>query len=201
MKMTHTNKKRNTGKMVKISILVAMAFLLGFIQIPIIPIAPWLKVDLSDVPILIGAFVFGPVTGILLEFLKCLLSFLTGSQSGGVGELADFLVGLSLILPASFIYFKSKSKKTAVLGMLIGIILMIIVGILANVYILLPLYGMKMVGAKLTEYIVWGLIPFNLIKGLIISAITYVLYKKLSHSLFKVESGLTKKENLKEVTN
>ena len=187
--------------MVKISILVAMAFILGFIQIPIIPIAPWLKIDLSDVPVLIGAFVFGPLAGILLEFLKCLLSFLTGSQSGGIGELADFIVGLSLILPASWIYFRSKSRKTAVLGMGVGIVAMIIVGILSNIYILLPLYGMKMVGAKLTEYIVWGLIPFNLIKGLIVSGVTYVLYKKLSYTLFKVDPKLSKKEDLKEITN
>ncbi|WP_297630290.1 ECF transporter S component [uncultured Clostridium sp.] len=194
--MTNTNKQNKTQKMVKGAVLVGLAFLLGFISIPIIPIAPWLKIDLSDLPILIGAFVFGPLTGIILEFVKCLLGFFTGSATGGVGELADFIVGVSLILPASFIYHRNKTKTNALIGMIVGIVCMIIVGILANIYILLPLFKMQMSGAQLREYIIFGLLPFNLIKGSLVSGLTYVLYKKLSTSIFKadVELAARKKE-------
>lgn len=185
--MSSTNKQNKTQKMVKGAVLVGLAFLLGFISIPIIPIAPWLKVDLSDLPILIGAFVFGPLAGIVLEFVKCLLGFFTGSATGGVGELADFIVGVSLILPASFIYHRNKTKTNALIGMIVGIVCMVIVGILANIFILLPLFKMQMSPAQLREYIIFGLIPFNLIKGGLVSGLTYVLYKKLSTSIFKAD--------------
>ncbi|MGL5415294.1 MAG: ECF transporter S component [Clostridium sp.] len=192
--MANVRKKDKTQRMVKWAVLIGMAFFLGFIKIPIIPIAPWLKIDLSDLPILIGAFVFGPLAGIVLEFVKCLLGFLTGSSTGGVGELADFIVGLSLILPASIIYHRNKTRSNALIGMGVGIICMIGVGILANIYILLPLFNMKMSPAQLKDYIIFGLIPFNFIKGALVSGLTYVVYKKLSTSIFKADIEFSAKK-------
>ncbi len=178
----------NLNKMVKISLLTGIAFILMFIEFPVIPIFPWLKMDISDVPALMGAFAFGPLAGVLIEFLKVTMNFLlSGSSTGGVGEVANFIVGASFVAPAAFIYWKNKSKKSAILGMIFGIIVMEIVAIIANIYFLLPVYGMKMEPAELMKYVTIGLLPFNAIKGIIVSGLTYAIYKKVSVAIFKVE--------------
>lgn len=176
-----------TSKLIKISLLSAIAIILMYLDFPIIPAFSWLKIDLSDVPALLGAFGFGPVAGIIIELIKNLLiPLIRGSQTGFVGEIANFLIGVSLILPASFIYYRSKSKKNAILGMFIGGIVMEVIGILANVYLLLPAYGMTMSEDMLQSYI-WALIAFNGIKAVLVSVLTYILYKKVSVSIFKAE--------------
>ena len=178
----------NTSKMIKISLLSALALILMYIDFPVIPLFPWLKIDLSDVPALIGAFGFGPLAGILIELIKnVVIVLIKGTQTGFVGETANFLVGVALILPAALVYHKKKSKKTAILGMVLGAICMEVLGIVANVYFLLPVFGMKMAPAELMQYITLGLLPFNGIKALLVSIVTYIVYKKVSVSIFKVE--------------
>ena len=178
---------KNLNKMVKISLLTGIAFILMFIEIPF-PVFPWLKLDLSDVPALMGGFAFGPLAGVLIEFLKVLMNLLlSGTQTGGVGEFANFIIGASLVFPAAFIYWRKKSKKTAIIGMVTGVVIMSVIGILANVYILLPLYGMQMSSTDLMRYVTVGLVPFNGVKGAIASGLTYILYKKVSVAIFKVE--------------
>jgi len=179
---------KNTNKMIKISLLSALSLILMYIDFPVIPIFPWLKIDLSDVPALLGAFGFGPLAGVLIELIKNMLIVLVkGTQTGLVGETANFLVGVALILPASFIYRRNKSKKSAILGMVLGAVCMEVVGIIANVYFLLPAYGMQMSPAESIKYITLGLLPFNGIKAVIVSVLTYILYKKVSVSIFKAE--------------
>ena len=179
---------KNTNKMIKISLLSALSLILMYIDFPVIPIFPWLKIDLSDVPALLGAFGFGPLAGVLIELIKNILIVLVkGTQTGLVGETANFLVGVALILPASFIYRRNKSKKSAILGMVLGAVCMEVVGIIANVYFLLPAYGMQMSPAESIKYITLGLLPFNGIKAVIVSVLTYILYKKVSVSIFKAE--------------
>ena len=192
--------KSNINKTVKVSLLVGVAFILMFIELPIIPIFPWLKMDISDVPALMGAFAFGPLTGILIEFLKVVMHFLlTGSSTGGVGEVANFIIGVSFVAPAAFIYWRNKSKKTAILGMIVGLIAMEVVAIVANIYFLLPVYGMKMAPAELMEYVTIGLLPFNTVKGVVLSVLTYMLYKKISVAVFKVEPDFGSKKKQKIV--
>jgi len=179
---------KNTNKMIKISLLSALSLILMYIDFPVIPIFPWLKIDLSDVPALLGAFGFGPLAGVLIELIKNMLIVLVkGTQTGLVGETANFLVGVALILPASFVYRRNKSKKSAILGMVLGAVCMEVVGIIANVYFLLPAYGMQMSPAESIKYITLGLLPFNGIKAVIVSVLTYILYKKVSVSIFKAE--------------
>lgn len=178
---------KNTNKLIKISLLSAIAIILMYFDFPVIPAFAWLKIDLSDVPALLGGFGFGPLAGVLIELIKNLLiPLVKGSQTGFVGETANFLIGVSLILPASFIYYRNKSKKNAILGMISGGIFMEVVGIVANVYFLLPAYGMKMPAEMLQNY-VWALIAFNGIKAIMVSVLTYVLYKRVSVSIFKAE--------------
>lgn len=189
----NTNKRLN--KMIKISVLAAIAAILMFFEFPIIPLFSWLKLDFSELPVLMGAFAFGPIAGIVIEGIKILINFLlTGSGTGGVGELANFIIGISFVVPASMIYHKNKSRKSAIIGMIVGTVIVNIVGILANIYVLLPLYGMPMSGSAALKYITLGLIPLNTIKAVSISILTYLLYKRLSVSIFKADDNLSKKK-------
>ena len=175
-----------TSKLIKISLLSSIALILMYFDFPVIPIFPWLKIDLSDVPALMGTFGFGPLVGVAIELIKNLLYFfIKGSSIAGV--IANFFVGTALILPAGLIYHKKKSIKTAILGMVIGTIVMEVAGILANIYILLPMYGMKMTTEELMKYVTVGLIPFNGLKALMVNILTYLLYKRVSVSIFKAE--------------
>ncbi|MDM0490051.1 ECF transporter S component [Clostridium perfringens] len=192
-------KTLNTNRFIKLSLLSAIAVILMYIDFPVIPIFPWLKIDLSDVPALMGAFAFGPLSGVIIELMKNLLILIVkGTGTAFVGELANFLVGVALVWPAAMVYKKNKTKKTAVLGMVLGILCIEVVGILANVYLLLPAYGMAMSKAELMQYVTVGLIPFNGIKAILVCGITYALYKKVSVSIFKVEPMLDKPKQMKE---
>ena len=136
-----------------------------------------------------GGFAYGPVAGGAIVILKVLLRFLIkGTETGFIGELANIIVGLALVVPAAWIYNRNKSKKTAIIGMIIGGIVMELLGIVANVYFLLPAYGMQMAPAELSQYVIVGLLPFNGLKALIVGIITYLLYKKVSVAIFKVDS-------------
>lgn len=192
-------KTLNTNRFIKLSLLSAIAVILMYIDFPVIPIFPWLKIDLSDVPALMGAFTFGPLAGVIIELMKNLLILIVkGTGTGFVGEFANFLVGVALVWPAALVYKKNKTKKTAILGMVLGILCIEVVGILANVYLLLPAYGMAMSKAELMQYVTVGLIPFNGIKSILVCGITYALYKKVSVSIFKVEPMLDKPKQMKE---
>ena len=192
-------KNLNTHRFIKLSLLSAIAVILMYMDFPVIPIFPWLKIDLSDVPALMGAFAFGPLAGITIELMKNLLILIVkGTGTAFVGEIANFLVGIALVWPAAMLYKKNKTKKTAIIGMILGTISIEIIGVLANVYLLLPAYGMAMSKAELINYVMVGLLPFNGIKAVLVCGITYVLYKKVSVSVFKVEPMLDKPRQMKE---
>jgi len=196
--MNQSKKLLNIKNMTKISILSVIAFILMQIEFPI-PIFPsFLKIDLSDLPALIGGFALGPIVGILIELFKNLMHLIQTSTSG-VGELANFLVGIALVVPASFIYSKDKTKKNAIIGLFVGTISMGIVGGLANYYILLPFYGNVLkfpieaiveMGSIINSNIVdlnslifYAIIPFNILKGIVLSIITMLVYKRISSLL------------------
>ncbi|MGL4774495.1 MAG: ECF transporter S component [Clostridium sp.] len=189
-------KSKNLSRFVKISLLSAIAVVIMYLEFPIIPAFPWLKLDLSDVPALMGGFAFGPLAGVTIEGMKILLNLLlTGTQTGFVGETANFLIGISFILPATYIYWRNKSKKSAIIGMVIGGLSMEIIGIIANIYFLLPAYGMNLEGTAAVNYVVAGLLPFNGIKSVLLGIVTYLLYKKVSVAIFKVEPNFGEKRN------
>ncbi|WP_053955809.1 ECF transporter S component [Inediibacterium massiliense] len=180
--------------LVKISILSVLAYLIMFIEMPILFFPGFLKMDLSDLPALIGGLALGPAAGIMIELVKNLLHFLTKTTTGGVGEFANFLIGISLIIPASAMYRMKKKKTGAIIGLIIGAICMGIVGGLANYFMLLPFYAKVMpleqiiaISASangaikdIKTLVYYGVIPFNIIKAIIISIFTISLYKKLS---------------------
>ncbi len=188
-------RKMSTRKMVYIGLLAAVATALMYLELPLtfLFMPPFLKLDISGVPTLIGTFMFGPAAGIFITLVKDLIHFLS-SQTGGVGELSDFLIYATFSLAAGFIYRFHKSKKGALIACLAGTAAVTIVGALTNLFLIIPFYSKIMpidaiVSAcnavnpmidSINGYILFGAMPFNLIKGLIISGLTFLVYKKLS---------------------
>lgn len=187
----------NTRTVATVGMFSAFSAVLMLFEIPL-PFAPeFYKLDFSELPALIGAFAFGPVAGVMIEFCKILLKLLFKSTSTAfVGELANFAVGCSFLLPASLLYLFQKSKKTAVIGCIAGTAVMTVFGTAFNAVYLLPqfarLYGMPLdavVGmgtainpsiVSVTTLAVFAVAPLNLLKGGIVSVITLLIYKKLS---------------------
>ena len=193
------NTSTKLNKMIKVSVLVAISVVLMYFDFPIIPAFPWLMIDLSEIPALMGGFAYGPITGGVIVILKVLLRFLLkGTGTGFVGEVANIIIGLALVVPAAWIYHRNKSKKTAILGMIVGALVMQVAGVFANIYILLPLFNMHLEGAELMAYIFGGLVPFNGVKALLVSIGTYLLYKRVSVAIFKVDHnfGAKKKQTV-----
>lgn len=121
------------------ALLSAIAYILAFLEFPV-PLSPaFARMDLSDFPALIGAFAFGPVAGLLIELVKNALQ-LFSTSTGGVGELANFLMGASFVFTAGLIYGCHKTKKMAWISGIVGSIVMGIVAAAANYFILLPLF-------------------------------------------------------------
>lgn len=191
----------NVRRIAFVGIFGAIAAILMFIEFPLFFAPSFYQLDFSEVPVLIGAFAYGPVAGILIELIKNLIHFLIkGSATAGIGELAAFIIGIALILPASVIYRMGKTKKRAIIGMIIGTITMTVVGCLFNAFVLLPTYA-KAFGMPIDSLIEMGtavnsavhdlftfavlcVAPFNLLKGAVVSVITLLLYKRIS-SLIK----------------
>lgn len=195
---TSTAKKMSVKMMTKIAMLSVIAFILYFLEIQV-PIFPgFLKIDISDLPALIGAFALGPIAGIAIEAIKNILHLLR-TTTGGVGEIANFVIGIALVIPAALIYKRAKTKSGAIIGLTVGVITMAVMGGLANYFFLIPFYTNFMpidaiVGMgtavnpninSVVTLILYGIVPFNLFKGLIISVVTMMLYKRISPILTK----------------
>ena len=183
----------NTRKLTATAVLAAAAYLLAFLEFPV-PLTPaFARMDLSDLPALIGAFAFGPVTGVMIELVKNLLGLMT-SSTGGVGELANFLMGASYVFTAGAVYKHRKTKRMALIGGVAGSIAMGIMAAITNYFILLPMFEQFMpleeIIAAFGEFIpfihtkldvvLYNAFPFNVLKGLVITAVTMLIYKKLS---------------------
>lgn len=184
--------------MTRTAVLAGAAVILMLMDFPIIFMPVFLKMDLSEIPAIIGAFSMGPLAGLWIMLLKNLLH-LTNSQTAGIGELANFLVGSAFVLTAGFIYRRYKSRQGAITALLAGTIAMTVAAAALNYWVLIPLYQavlnfpgeavVKMGHAvnpfiiNLKTFILFAIIPFNLLKGLLVSLITILIYKKLSHLL------------------
>ncbi len=191
-------KKMSVSQMTKIAMLSVLAFILMQIEL-IVPIFPaFLKIDISDLPALIGAFAMGPLAGVAIEAVKNMLH-LFQTSTGGVGELANFVVGIAIVVPAAVIYKRNKSKKSAIIGLAVGTIVMAIIGALANYFVMIPFYTNFMpidaiigMGSAVNESIVsletlvlYGITPFNIFKGIVLSLLTLLLYKRISPILHR----------------
>jgi len=183
--------------MVQIGMLGAVSVVLMMFEFPLWFAPGFYKIDFSEVPVLIGTFAMGPVAGVMIELIKVILHLLLkGSTTAGLGDAANFLIGCSLILPAGIIYKRIKTRKGALIGMATGTLILITIGSFLNAFVLLPVYakafGLPMetlVGmgsavnpaiTNVTTFILLAVAPFNLLKGVVVSVITYGLYKYVS---------------------
>lgn len=176
-----------TRKMVTIAMFAAMGAVLQFIAFPIMPAFSFLKIDFSDTPVMLSMFLFGPMAGIATAFIRSLLHlFLSGfTPADLVGDTASFLATTVFTLPM-FYFFRRGKKADKMLGVVTGILALTIFMSIANLYVITPLYlkffGMsadQFLGMSLAKYVTIGILPFNLIKGTIISVVFLVLYMKL----------------------
>lgn len=193
-----TNKTNKTRTLVEIGMLGAIATVLMLFEFPIPFLAPpFYEMDFSEVPVLVGAFALGPAAGATIELIKILINLMiNGTATAFVGEIGNYLLGCSFIIPAAVIYKKKKSKKNAVIAMATGTIAMTVFGCFLNAYVLLPTYaaafGMPIdviismgtsINASITNvmtFVVIAVAPFNIFKGLIVSLITLLIYKHIS---------------------
>lgn len=188
-------KKRrvSTLSMVKIALLAGIAYALMFLEMPV-PLFPgFLKIDLSDMPAIVAGLALGPIAGFAVEAVKNFLHLITATSTGGVGEIANIVVGSSFVVVASLVYRSEKSLKALIKGFALGTIAMVIIGSAMNYFVMLPFYGQIMgleaiIGMgtainpnvkDLLSFVLWFIAPFNLVKGIVISIITIPLYKKI----------------------
>ena len=206
LEMLSRKKKEKTyftpQRMAGIGILSAMAAILMLFELPLFFAPSFYKLDFSEIPVLIGAFAYGPAAGVVMEFMKILLKLIIkGTSTAFVGELANFAVGCSFVIPAATIYYFKKTKKTAVVSCVVGTIILTIFGTAFNAVYLLPafskLFHMPMEAilaagqevnplmkeGSLTSFVMVCVAPLNLLKGLSVSLVTMFVYKPLSKIL------------------
>jgi len=179
-----------------IGIFGAIAAVLMYFEISLPFAPPFYQIDLSEVPVFICSFSLGPVAGVTCELLKIILKLvLKGTTTAFVGDFANFVVGCSFVLPATIIYHCFKTKRGALAGMATGTAVMTVFGSLFNALYLIPafskLYGLPIeaivsmgteVNAAITDVttlVLFAVVPFNLLKGIIVTALTFLLYKRI----------------------
>ena len=188
---------------VTVAMLGAIATVLMLFEFPLPFIAPsFYELDFSEVPVLIGGFALGPLAGLAIEAIKIALNFLlNGTITAGVGELANFVLGALFVLPAAITYRRKKTKLNAVIGLIVGSLCMIIGGCFINAYVMLPTYGaafnmpidafIGMAKAiwpsidSMFEFVLLCVAPFNLIKAILVSVITLLIYKPMHNFISK----------------
>lgn len=210
-----TNKKVNVRAIAVIGIMSAVAAVLQFLEFPIPLVPSFIKFDFSDLPGLITAFAFGPVAGILVSLIKNVIHLLV-TQSGGVGELANFIIAAFFTGTAGLVYKLNKTRKGALIAALCGSFSSAVAGIAANYFIIYPIYykiampkeailGMYQailpsVNSIFKSLLIFNL-PFTFVKGLIISLICFLIYKKLSPILKESKAERLAKKESKSIDN
>lgn len=195
------NARFTTAYIAKVAILTAISFILyAFAKFPLPFMFPgFLEIQISELPALLAGFSMGPVSACIVIVLKCLFK-LAMSHTGNVGELTDILLGIAFVLPASVIYQLHKDKKHALIGLAVGSAILTALSLIVNRFISIPfyakLYGFDAVVGMVsslyenvtvdnfyTYYLLIGVLPFNILRCIIVSGLTFVLYKRLSKIL------------------
>ena len=201
MSTANKNSAYRTRMLTTTAMLGALSGLLMLIEFPLGFIAPsFYKLDLAEVPVMIGAFAFGPIQGVVIEAVKIIIKLiLKGTSTGFVGDLANFIIGCAMVIPAGMIYKRKKTKKSAVIGMTVSTLVMAVVGVFLNAYVMIPMYAAFMPIEQIVEagkaiipwvnntftFCLFCVLPFNLIKGILVSVIVAIIYKPLSRLIHK----------------
>ena len=200
-------KKRQVSPAKRVSVVAvcaAIAAILHILDFPLLFLAPeFYKLDFSELPVLLCGFYLGPAATVACEGVKVLLKLLVkGTSTAFVGDFANFVVGCSFVLPATFLYHSHKSKHSAIIGLVIGTLSMSILGSAFNAIYLLPkfsqLFGLPLdaiigMGSKIhpaisniTTFVMLCVAPLNLVKGTVVSVLTMLLYKRVARPLFGI---------------
>ncbi len=199
-RQSSTRRRMALATLTKIAMLAAVAGVLMLFEAPLWFAPSFYKLDLSELAVMIGAFSLGPLAGATIELLKILLNFvLNGTITGGVGEISNFVVGCAFVLPAAWIYRRRRDDKGMLLGLAVGTVSLVLLGALVNYFVMLPVYAavfgqpleyfiqmghvLNPAIVDLKTFILFAVAPFNLLKGLIISALTFLIYRKLGRKL------------------
>lgn len=211
------NPKFSTAYIAKIAILTAISFILyafGKFNLPFM-FPNFLEIQISELPALLAGFSMGPISGCIVIVLKCLFKF-PMTSTAYVGESTDILLGILFVLPASLIYHRKKDKKHALLGICVGGLLLSFASVLVNRFIsipffvelyfkgnfntivamLQPLYKNMTKDTFYVYYLFLGVLPFNLLRCIIVGALTFVLYKRLSKILHWDGTSMKKHESI-----
>ncbi len=188
-------KSFTTKAMVTMSLLSALSYVFMLLESP--AYIGFLRLEFSDIPAIIGGFTYGPMAGVMIELIKNLIKAITATNTAWVGELANFAVSVAYVVPASIIYRKLQSKHKSFIAFSVATISMAIAGFLVNYFVTVPLYaslygGMDNVlaGAKIIPaikdkftLILYGITPFNIVKGIFIGLVSHFTYKFLRNKL------------------
>lgn len=201
-KQAGKKKGMSVSMITKIALLSALAGVLMLFETPLWFAPSFYKLDLSELAVMVGGLTMGPVAAALIELMKILLNFvLNGTITGGVGEVGNLLVGCAFVVPAAFVYQKWHSRKGMIAGMAAGIVCLVLLGSIVNYFILLPVYSvvygqpleafvamgnaLNPAIVDLKTFILFAVAPFNLLKGIIISVLTALLYNRVGKYLEK----------------
>lgn len=172
------SKFKDTRFLVRVAVLGAMGFALMYVEFPLPFLPPFLKYDFGDLPPLIASFALGPLAGFLSSLIKVVIFFLSGKGDAGlIGSAANLVAGGTLTVVAGLVYRQVHSSKGALLGLAAGTLAMMVVTSVANILVFLPLWGVP--AAQVMPLVLGGTLPFNLVKGLLTSVVTLVLYKRV----------------------
>ncbi len=187
------NKFFNTRTIVTVAMLTVIGYALSYLEFPIFPAAPFLKLDFSTFATLFGGYMFGFPGALIIEGIKQLLIWGTKSTTGGVGEIANFLMATAFVIVPTVMYRFKKGIGWVVLGLSVGCVCQIGASLLCNRYINFPLF--MGAGAKSAFESLWGFVlAFNAIKSVAVSVLVFFLYKRLSFILKRYFLERPKKE-------
>ena len=181
-------KNNKVQKMVSIAMFAAMGLVLQYVAFPIIPAFSFLKIDFSDIPVMLSMFLFGPLAGVMTAFIRSSLHLLTTGLSAPnmVGDVASFIATVVFTLPMYYFFHRNNALRNKIYGTALGILAMSLVMSVANYFVITPLYLLffgvtadQYLGMPLANYVVIGILPFNLIKGGIVSIVFLILHAKL----------------------
>lgn len=201
MSETTNNKSKkifSTRNIVSCAMLSACAIILTYLEFPTFIAPSFYRFNISDLPALIGGFAMGPVAGVIIEFIKSLAMLIVNpaNPTMGIGELSNFVLGCIYVVPAALIYRNNKTKGRAVISLVVGGLLMSVLAAVLNAFVMIPLYStafnlpvdsiIKMGSAifpfvdNMFKFCLVCVLPFNIIKAIVVSVITIFIYKPLS---------------------
>lgn len=205
----NNQEKTKITKLTVTAMLTAIAVVLQYIEVSVPLVPSFLKLDFSDIPELIGAFVISPMYGVIICFLKNLIH-LPMTSSVAVGELSNFILGAVFVFVAGMIYKRNKTKKNALIASLTGAIAMAVLSVVTNYFVVYPVYAQLWAGGDmqvilnmynailpasdtlLKSLIIFNL-PFTFVKGIIVAIVTMIIYKPLSNLIVRMNNSFSKK--------